>query len=168
MNPVLLKPQAGNSAQLVVCGKVLRAASAREYRALAPSLLPTVLGAFARVAKGADLVLVEGAGSPAEINLRPGDIANKGFAEAADLPVALVGDIDRGGVIAQLVRQRTRSCPPPSGGGWWATSSTSSAAMCGCSTAASPQSANAPGYRALEWCGGLRRRICSRRKTAWR
>jgi adenosylcobyric acid synthase len=103
MNPVLLKPQAGNSAQIVLCGKVLRAASARDYRALALSLMPTVLGAFARNAAGADLVLVEGAGSPAEINLRAGDIANMGFAEAADVPVALVGDIERGGVIAQLV-----------------------------------------------------------------
>ncbi|MFI4948940.1 MAG: cobyric acid synthase [Alphaproteobacteria bacterium] len=107
MNPVLLKPQAGNSAQIVVCGKVLRSASAREYRALAPSLLPSVLAAFERIAADADLVLVEGAGSPAEINLRPGDIANMGFAEAADVPVALVGDIDRGGVIAQLVGTRT-------------------------------------------------------------
>ena len=103
MNPVLLKPQAGHTAQIVVCGKVLRSASAREYRALAPSLLPVVLGAFERAAGDADLVLAEGAGSPAEINLRPGDIANMGFAEAADMPVALVGDIDRGGVIAQLV-----------------------------------------------------------------
>jgi adenosylcobyric acid synthase len=103
MNPVLLKPQAGHTAQIVLCGRVLRAASAREYRALAPSLLPTVLAAFERNAAGADLVLVEGAGSPAEINLRAGDIANMGFAEAADLPVALVGDVDRGGVIAQLV-----------------------------------------------------------------
>ncbi len=103
MNPVLLKPQAVNTAQIVVCGKVLRSASAREYRRLAPSLLPVILGAFERVAGDADLVLVEGAGSPAEVNLRAGDIANMGFAEAADLPVALVGDIDRGGVIAQLV-----------------------------------------------------------------
>jgi adenosylcobyric acid synthase len=103
MNPVLLKPQAGNAAQVILCGKVLRAASAREYRALAPSLLPAVLSAFERLAVGADLVLIEGAGSPAEINLRSGDIANMGFAEAADVPVALVGDIDRGGVIAQLV-----------------------------------------------------------------
>ncbi|MGA8402458.1 MAG: cobyric acid synthase [Stellaceae bacterium] len=103
MNPVLLKPQAGHTAQVVVRGKVLRAVSAREYRALAPSLLPAVLGAFERIAAGADLVLVEGAGSPAEINLRAGDVANMGFAEAADVPVALVGDIDRGGVIAQLV-----------------------------------------------------------------
>jgi adenosylcobyric acid synthase len=103
MNPVLLKPQARNAAQIVLCGKVLRAASAREYRALAPSLRPAVLDAFGRLATQADLVLVEGAGSPAEINLRAGDIANMGFAEAADVPVALVGDIDRGGVIAQLV-----------------------------------------------------------------
>jgi adenosylcobyric acid synthase len=103
MNPVLLKPQAGGTAQIVLCGKVLRSAAARDYRALAPSLLPAVLGAFGRIATGTDLILVEGAGSPAEINLRPGDIANMGFAEAADVPVALVGDIDRGGVIAQLV-----------------------------------------------------------------
>jgi adenosylcobyric acid synthase len=103
MNPVLLKPQAGHTAQIVLCGKVLRAASAREYRTLAPSLMPMVLSAFGRIAADADLVLVEGAGSPAEINLRAGDIANMGFAEAADMPVALVGDVDRGGVIAQLV-----------------------------------------------------------------
>ena len=103
MNPVLLKPQAGHTAQVILRGKVLRVASAREYRALAPSLLPAVLGAFARLSAKVDLVLVEGAGSPAEINLRAGDIANMGFAEAADVPVALVGDIDRGGVIAQLV-----------------------------------------------------------------
>ena len=62
-----------------------------------------MLESFARLARDADLVLVEGAGSPAEINLRAGDIANMGFAEAADVPVILVGDIDRGGVIASLV-----------------------------------------------------------------
>ena len=103
MNPVLLKPQAGGTAQIVLCGRVLRTASAREYRAMATSFLPAVLGAFERLAVAADLVLVEGAGSPAEINLRAGDIANMGFATAADVPVVLVGDIDRGGVIAQLV-----------------------------------------------------------------
>ena len=65
--------------------------------------MPAVLGSFSRLAEAADLVLVEGAGSPAEINLRAGDIANMGFAEAADVPVVLVGDIERGGVIAQLV-----------------------------------------------------------------
>src|ERR1044071_9199847 len=103
MNPVLLKPQSEGSAQLVLCGRVHGVASARDYRALAPSLLPSVLAAFHRLAGAADLVPVEGAGSPAEINLRAGDIANMGFAEAADLPVALVGDIERGGVIAQLI-----------------------------------------------------------------
>ena len=102
MNPVLLKPQAGGTAQIVVCGRLMRSASAREYRMLAPSLLPAVLSTFTRLAAEADLVLVEGAGSPAEINLRPGDIANMGFAEAADVPVVLAGDIDRGGVIAQI------------------------------------------------------------------
>ena len=103
MNPVLLKPQSESGAQIVLQGRVWRVASAGEYRRLAPSLLPAVLGSFSRLAEAADLVLVEGAGSPAEINLRDGDIANMGFAEAADVPVVLVGDIERGGVIAQLV-----------------------------------------------------------------
>ena len=103
MNPVLLKPQAETEAQIVLKGRVWGAASAGEYRRLAPGLLPELLGSFARLAEAADLVLVEGAGSPAEINLRDGDIANMGFAEAADVPVVLVGDIERGGVIAQLV-----------------------------------------------------------------
>ncbi len=103
MNPVLLKPQSDHGAQIVLGGKVWGSASAGDYRRLAPSLLPSVLAAFARLCAAADLVLVEGAGSPAEINLRPGDIANMGFAEAAAVPVVLIGDIERGGVIAQLV-----------------------------------------------------------------
>ncbi len=103
MNPVLLKPQSENGAQIVLDGRVRGNASAGEYRRLAPGLLPAVLAAFARLGEAADLVLVEGAGSPAEINLRAGDIANMGFAEAADVPVVLIGDIERGGVIAQLV-----------------------------------------------------------------
>jgi adenosylcobyric acid synthase len=103
MNPVLLKPQSDSGAQIVLDGRRWGSASAGEYRRLAPSLLPSVLAAFARLAGGADLVLVEGAGSPAEINLRAGDIANMGFAEAADVQVVLIGDIERGGVIAQLV-----------------------------------------------------------------
>jgi adenosylcobyric acid synthase len=103
MNPVLLKPQSESGAQIVLHGRVWRAAGAGEYRLLAPELLPAVLASFFRLAEGADLVLVEGAGSPAEINLRDGDIANMGFAEAADVPVVLIGDIERGGVIAQLV-----------------------------------------------------------------
>ena len=103
MNPVLLKPQSENGAQIVLHGRVWRTAAAGEYRRLAPSLLPAILGSFSRLSEAADLVLVEGAGSPAEINLRDGDIANMGFAEAADIPVVLVGDIERGGVIAQVV-----------------------------------------------------------------
>jgi adenosylcobyric acid synthase len=111
MNPVLLKPQSERGAQIVVGGRVRGAASAAEYRRLAPGLMPEVLAAFARLAEDADFVLVEGAGSPAEINLRAGDIANMGFAEAADLPVALIGDIERGGVIAQLVGTWTLLTP---------------------------------------------------------
>ncbi|MBV8334149.1 MAG: cobyric acid synthase, partial [Alphaproteobacteria bacterium] len=103
MNPVLLKPQSEGGAQIVLNGRVRGAASAGEYRRLAPNLLPDVLAAFVRLGEAADLVLVEGAGSPAEVNLRDGDIANMGFAEAADVPVVLIGDIERGGVIAQLV-----------------------------------------------------------------
>ena len=102
MNPVLLKPQSERGAQVVVAGRMLRTASARDYQALRVDLLPKVLQSFELVAAGADLVLVEGAGSPAEVNLRAGDIANMGFAEAADVPVVLVGDIERGGVLAQI------------------------------------------------------------------
>jgi len=102
-NPVLLKPQSQSGAQVVVQGKVLTAVAARDYAALKPELMRAVLESFAHVAEGADLVLVEGAGSTAEVNLRAGDIANMGFARAAGVPVALVADIDRGGVIASLV-----------------------------------------------------------------
>ena len=101
MNPVLLKPQSEGQAQIVLAGKVWGTACAREYRQLTPGLLPVVLAAFTRLTEGADLVLIEGAGSPAEINLRAGDIANMGFADAAGVPVVLIGDIERGGVIAQ-------------------------------------------------------------------
>jgi len=103
MNPVLLKPQTEVGAQVVVQGKVRGNAAARDYQALKAELLPAVLDSYARIGEGADLVLVEGAGSPAEVNLRAGDIANMGFAEAADIPVVLIGDIDRGGVIASIV-----------------------------------------------------------------
>jgi adenosylcobyric acid synthase len=103
MNPVLLKPQSEIGAQVVVQGRVLGTAPARDYQKLKPTLLPRVLESFQRLANGCDLVLVEGAGSPAEINLRDGDIANMGFAEAAGVPVVLVADIDRGGAIASLV-----------------------------------------------------------------
>ena len=103
MNPVLLKPQSEVGAQVVVQGRIRGNAKAREYQSLKGELLPKVLESFARLGEEADLVIVEGAGSPAEVNLRQGDIANMGFAEAADLPVILIADIDRGGVIASLV-----------------------------------------------------------------
>jgi adenosylcobyric acid synthase len=103
MNPVLLKPQSEIGPQVVVQGRVFGAAKARDYQSLKPSLLPRVLESFERLAAECDLVLVEGAGSPAEVNLRAGDIANMGFARAAGVPVVLVADIDRGGVIASLV-----------------------------------------------------------------
>jgi adenosylcobyric acid synthase len=103
MNPVLLKPQSESGAQIILHGRLWRAAGAGDYRRLAPELLPGVLASFFRLAGDADLVLIEGAGSPAEVNLRKGDIANMGFAEAAGVPVVLIGDIERGGVIAQLV-----------------------------------------------------------------
>lgn len=103
LNPVLLKPQSETGAQVVVQGRVLTSASARDYGALKASLMPAVRDSFARVAEGADIVIVEGAGSPAEINLRDNDIANMGFARAEGVPVVLVADIARGGVIANLV-----------------------------------------------------------------
>ncbi len=103
MNPVLLKPETDRGAQVVVNGQRLTTVKARDYAALKPTLLVAVCDGFRRLEGEADLVLVEGAGSPAEINLRAGDIANMGFAEAAELPVVLAGDIDRGGVIAQIV-----------------------------------------------------------------
>ncbi|MGJ0507243.1 MAG: cobyric acid synthase [Methylocystis sp.] len=103
MNPVLLKPQGGNGSQVVVRGVVAGQAKARDYQDWKPRLKPAVMESFARLAAASDLVIVEGAGSAAEVNLRANDIANMGFAREADAPVVLVGDIDRGGVIAQLV-----------------------------------------------------------------
>jgi adenosylcobyric acid synthase len=103
MNPVLLKPQSETGSQVVVQGRVVGNARGREYQAMKPGLLGAVLESLKHVAHEADLVLVEGAGSASEVNLRAGDIANMGFARAAGVPVVLVGDIDRGGVIASLV-----------------------------------------------------------------
>jgi adenosylcobyric acid synthase len=103
MNPVLLKPQSDLGSQVVVQGKVVGTAKAREYQSMKPKLLGAVLESFAKLSAEADLVLVEGAGSASEVNLRAADIANMGFARAADVPVILLGDIDRGGVIASLV-----------------------------------------------------------------
>lgn len=103
MNPVLLKPQSECGSQVVVQGKVRGQARGRDYQTLKSGLLEAVMRSWDEIRADADLVIVEGAGSPAEINLRANDIANMGFATAAGVPVVLVGDIDRGGVIASIV-----------------------------------------------------------------
>ena len=103
MNPVLLKPQTDRAAQVVVHGKAIEAMDAADYMARRDRLMVAVMESFTRLAKDHDLVLVEGAGSPAEINLRARDIANMGFARRAGVPVCLIGDIEKGGVIASLV-----------------------------------------------------------------
>jgi adenosylcobyric acid synthase len=103
MNPVLLKPQTSTSAQVIVQGKRIGTQAAAAFGARKDTLMAPVLESFARLASSCDLVLIEGAGSPAETNLRARDIANMGFACAANVPVILMGDIDRGGVIAQIV-----------------------------------------------------------------
>ena len=103
MNPVLLKPQSETGSQIVVQGRMVGTALAREYQCWKPRLMEAVLDSFGRLSTEADLVIVEGAGSASEINLRAGDIANMGFSRATGTPVVLVGDIDRGGVIASLV-----------------------------------------------------------------
>lgn len=103
MNPVLLKPQSEVGSQVVVQGRVVGNARAREFQGLKPKLMQAVQESFACLCAEADLVLVEGAGSASEINLRRNDIANMGFARACNVPVVLVGDIDRGGVFAQIV-----------------------------------------------------------------
>jgi adenosylcobyric acid synthase len=102
MNPVLLKPETDTGAQIIVQGQRWGTLRAKSYLDKKAELMPAVLDSFGRLARGADIMLVEGAGSPAEINLRAGDIANMGFAAAANVPVVLLGDIDRGGVIAGL------------------------------------------------------------------
>jgi adenosylcobyric acid synthase len=111
MNPVLLKPETDTGAQVIVQGRREATLRARDYGKLKSTLLPRVLDSFHRLGAGRDLIIVEGAGSPAEVNLRAGDIANMGFATAANVPVILLGDIDRGGVIAQLVG--THAVLPP-------------------------------------------------------
>lgn len=103
MNPVLLKPEGETGSQLVLRGQRIGSFPAREYWKKRGELLPQVLAAYAELAADADLILVEGAGSASEVNLRANDIANFGFARAADLPVILAGDIQRGGIIAALV-----------------------------------------------------------------
>lgn len=107
MNPVLLKPQSQVGAQIIVQGKVYGTAKGIEYMGMKPKIMPYVLDSFERLKQEADLILVEGAGSASEINLRRSDIANMGFARATGAPVVIIGDIDRGGVIASLIGTKT-------------------------------------------------------------
>ena len=109
INPVLLKPEADTVSQVIVHGKRTGVIRGREFGLRKRELMPAILESFHRLSEQADIILVEGSGSPAEINLRQDDIANMGFAEAADVPVVLIGDIDRGGVIASLSAP-TRYC----------------------------------------------------------
>ena len=111
MNPILLKPQSEIGAQVVVQGRVRGNAKAAAYQTMKAELLPCVLDSYERLKREADIVLVEGAGSASEINLRTNDIANMGFARAAGVPVVLIGDIDRGGVIASLVGTKAVIAP---------------------------------------------------------
>lgn len=103
MNPVLLKPESDKGSQIILQGRVWGAAGATDYQKYRSQLMPHVMESYNRLRDESDLVVVEGAGSISEINLRDGDIANMGFAVAANVPVALVADIDRGGSIASIV-----------------------------------------------------------------
>ena len=103
MNPILLKPTNDVGSQVIVNGEVLGNMSARDYFAYKHKLIPDILSAYEKLAGENDIIVIEGAGSPAEINLKQEDIVNMGMARMAKAPVLLVGDIDRGGVFAQLV-----------------------------------------------------------------
>ena len=103
MNPILLKPESETGSQVIVRGEVTGRYSAKEYFAMKKQLIPVILEAYRSLADEYDMIVIEGAGSPAEINLKTNDIVNMGLAEMVDAPVLLVGDIDRGGVFAQLV-----------------------------------------------------------------
>ena len=103
MNPILLKPTNDVGSQVIVNGEVLKNMSAREYFAYKKKLIPDIMKAFHKLEEENDIIVIEGAGSPAEINLKKDDIVNMGLAKMVDAPVLLVGDIDRGGVFAQLL-----------------------------------------------------------------
>ena len=103
MNPILLKPTTDTGSQVIVQGEVLGDMDARKYFAYKKSLMPLVLEAYNSLAAEYDIIVIEGAGSPAEINLKKDDIVNMGLAKAVGAPVLLAGDIDRGGVFAQLL-----------------------------------------------------------------
>ena len=116
MNPVLLKPQADRTSQLIVHGRVRGTLGSGNFREARGALMTEVLESYGRLRGQCDIVIVEGAGSPAEINLRTGDIANMGFARAADVPVVLIGDIDR--ALAVYLRACLLLWPIAGGAAW--------------------------------------------------
>ena len=103
MNPILLKPTNHTGSQVILNGEILGNMSARDYFAYKKQFIPDIKKAFQQLEEYADIIVIEGAGSPAEINLKENDIVNMGLAKMVDAPVLLVGDIDRGGVFAQLL-----------------------------------------------------------------
>ena len=103
MNPILLKPTNDTGSQVIVMGEIAGNMSAKDYVAHKKELIPDIMKAFHKLEEEYDIIVIEGAGSPAEINLKENDIVNMGLAEMVDAPVLLVGDIDRGGVFAQLI-----------------------------------------------------------------
>ena len=103
MNPILLKPNSDMGSQVIVNGEVFGNREARDYFRMKKSLIPSIMKAYGELDSRYDIIVIEGAGSPAEINLKENDIVNMGLAALVDAPVLLVGDIDRGGVFAQLL-----------------------------------------------------------------
>ena len=159
MNPVLLKPQGDRTSQLVVRGQVRGTLQARNWREGRAGLLDGVLASYRQLAAEADIVVVEGAGSPAEINLRAGDIANMGFARAAGVPVVLVGDIDRGGVIASLVGTQAVIAPEDAAmiGGFLVNKFRGDPALFADGMAAIEQRTGWPSFGLVPWLSAARR-----------
>ena len=115
MNPILLKPTNDTGSQVIVNGEVTGVMSAAEYYRHKREYIPAILDAYHKLEEEYDIIVIEGAGSPAEINLKDDDIVNMGMARLVDAPVLLVGDIDRGGVIAQIVGNSGASGPGGTG-----------------------------------------------------
>ena len=163
MNPVLLKPQSDLGAQLIVQGQRVGVLNAKDHGRDKRPLLRLAVESYRRLERECDWIVVEGAGSPAETNLRAHDIANMGFAHEVDLPVVLVGDINRGHVIASLVGAHA----VPIARAFAGSSSTSFAGTSRCSRRAWRPSARAPNGRVWASCRGCRRRRAYRPKTQY-
>ena len=164
MNPILIKPSGERTSQVMLMGRPLTSIDARGYQALKPELLgPVTRRALEDLRERFDVVVCEGAGSPAEINLRAHDVANMGLARAAGLPVVLVGDIDRGGVLASMFGTARAARARGPGPAWPASWSTSSAATRESSPPASRRCASAPAGPRSGSCRG-----CAACGSTWR